>query len=436
MSQIDVVDRSHQPPAGGAAGVAPTDAPTPADFTDEDRRIVSYSEQTLKDGTELARWLEDKRDPEDFQDHFTAVEEFESGGGNFSFFDTVTVSGRAVPVMGIVQDMFYDRQKQADADGILPQVREFILRYFLRVSNARQPSPAADAESESGSPYLRPFDWRPSTGESRIGFGFEQLYYKLRGGPVGKFALEDRAAIVDLRELGRVYDWIVLKVEIFNFNLSYAPLGSGAPKMVYPLKEQTYLLLGPQFVRNREKPEPGVLGEYGYGYAFMPYAPGGPDEMIQYGPGHFAAAFQSVYFKVETSGAITVRASFVVNRPDKVARVDIDPVGWSFQLADLMTFNLASRVMAPVKDAAGRLPIRLTGVDPVGAYISFANFMSGGRAARNLGHSMSVLEKRMLVQHFMQHYEMLNTSLVAWRKIADWTDERTVPAQLTRGVRR
>ena len=436
MPNIDVVDNSHEPRARGSAGVRQMDVETPADFTNEDRRIVSYADRTLKDGVELMRWLEDRRDPEDFAEHFTSVQEFDSGGGNFSFFDTVNVSGTSVPVMGIVQDMFYDRQKKATADQILPQVREFILRYFLRVSNVRQPSAAADSAGESGSPYLRPFDWRPATGESRIGFGFEQLYYKRREGPIGKFAPEDQAAIVDLRELGSVYEWIVLKVEIYNFHLSYAPLGSSAPKMVYPLKEQTYLLLGPQFVRNREKREPGVLGEYGYGYAFMPYAPGGPDEMIQYGPGHFAAAFQSVYFKVETSGEIKVRASFVVNRPDKVARVNIDPVSWSFQLADLMTFNLASKVMAPVKDVAGRLPLRISGVDPIATYISVANFVSGGRAARDLGHSMSVLEKRMLVQHFMQHYEMLNTSLVAWRKIADWTDERTVPASLRQGVRR
>ena len=431
MSHIDVMDSMPQ------SNTAPVvDVDTPATFTTEDRRIVSYAEQTLKDGVELIRWLDDKPDPEDFADHFVSVQEFESGGSNFSFFDTVHVAGRPVPVMGIVQDMFYDRQKKTTGDDILPQVREFILRYFLRISNRRQPSAAADGDGEGGSRYLRPFDWRPSSEESRIGFGFEQLYYKLRGGPIGKFAPEDQAAVVDLREMGRVYEWIVLKVEIFNFNLSYAPLGVGAAKMVYPLKEQTYLLLGPQFVRNRERPEPGVLGEYGYGYSFMPYAPGGPDEMLQYGPGHFTAAFQTVYFKVHTSGEITVRASFLVNRPEKVARVDIDPVGWSLQLADLMTFKLASRLIGPVKDIAGRLPIRINGLDPVRTYISLANFVSGGWAARDLGHSMSVLEKNMLVQHFMQHYEMLNTSLVAWRKVTDWADEKTVPPSLTRGVRR
>ena len=149
-----------------------------------------------------------------------------------------------------------------------------------------------------------------------------------------------------------------------------------------------------------------------------------------------AAAFQSVHFTLMESGDIRARAAFIVNRPQHVARVDIDPVGWGFQLADLMTFNMASRVMAPVKQVAERLPLRVTGVDPIGVYISVANFLSAGRAASELGHSMTVLEKRMLMQHFMQHYEMLINSLLAWRKVSDWTDAAKVPEYCRKGLAR
>jgi hypothetical protein len=226
----------------------------------------------------------------------------------------------------------------------------------------------------------------------------------------------------------------VLKVEVFNFNLSFAPLGAAAPRMMYPLKEQTYLVLGPQFVRNREQLGPGVLGEYGYGYAFVPYAPAGGADMIAYGPGHFVAAFQSVHFQVMDSGDIRVRASFIVNRPDKVARIDIDPIDWSFRLADIVTFNMASRFMGPVKNLAEKLPLRISGIDPISTYISMVNYVSGGRAAQQLGHSMSVLEKKMLLQHFMQHYEMLINSLLVWRKIADWTDSTNLPEYCRHGA--
>jgi len=126
-------------------------------------------------------------------------------------------------------------------------------------------------------------------------------------------------------------------------------------------------------------------------------------------------------------GEIRVRAAFVVNRPTKIASMDVAPVDWSFQIADMMTFNMASRVMAPMKAIAQRLPLRVTGLDPISAYIWMANTITGGMAAQRLGISKEVLEKRMLVQHFMQHYEMLINSLLVWRLVPDWTDADRLP---------
>ena len=55
-------------------------------------------------------------------------------------------------------------------------------------------------------------------------------------------------------------------------------------------------------------------------------------------------------------------------------------------------------------------------------------------AGKRLGHSKAVLEKRMLVQHFMQHYDMLTNSLLAWRMVADWTDHERLPAFCREGI--
>ena len=149
--------------------------------------------------------------------------------------------------------------------------------------------------------------------------------------------------------------------------------------------------------------------------------------MIAYGPGHFAAAIQTVDFKVLEDGEIRVRAAVVVNRPNKIANLDVAPLEWGFQLADLMTFRMASRFMSPVKAVAERLPVRLNGVDPISAYIWMANTLTGGLAEKQFGISKSVREKRMLVQHFMQHYEMLINSLLVWRTVPDWTDHEHLP---------
>jgi hypothetical protein len=430
--------QSSTTPAGGPmAAVAPIQFVPDTNgsrITDLDRAIIAHADRTLAEGVEIQRWWEEKDRVGDYAERFDVVREFNQDDRSFGFFDRAPASGRTIPVMGIVQEMFYDRQKYSTGEAIRAQLQEFVLRYFMRVSHLRQPEAAAEEPKAPRSGFQRALSWLPDRDERRVGMGYQQLYYKLAGsGQVGKFSEEERYRIVDLREIGTTYAWILLKVDIFDFNLSFAPFGAEAMKFQMPMKESTYLVLGPRFVKNCDNPEPGVLGEYGYGYAFVPYAvhPG----PIAYGPGHFAAAVQSVHFKVAANGEIRARAAFVVNRPDKIAKIDIDPIGWSFQMADMMTFNMASRVMNPLKAAADRLPLRVSGVDPIAAYIWMANTMTGGMAGKQLGISKEVLEKRMLVQHFMQHYALLINSLLVWRLVPDWTEADKLPEFCTQGIK-
>jgi hypothetical protein len=429
---------STQPP--GAAATPSTlpsmhfvsDAKAPR-ITDEDRAILALADRTLAEGVEIQRWWEEKDKVGDYAERFDVVREFNQDDRSFGFFDRAPAGGRTIPVMGIVQEMFYDRQKQASGDIIREQLKEFVLRYFMRVSHLRQPEAVAE-EKNAPSGFTRALSWLPDKGERRVGMGYQQLYYKLTNtGEVGKFSEDERFRIVDLRDVGKVYAWIVLKVDIFDFNLQFAPFGAEAMKFQMPMKESTYLVLGPRFVTNRENPEPGVLGEYGYAYAFIehPIYPG----PIAYGPGHFAAAVQSVNFKVAKDGEIRARAAFIVNRPDKIATMDIDPIGWGFQVADMLTFNMASRVMNPLKAAAERLPLRMSGIDPIQTYIWMANTMTGGLAGKQFGITKETLEKRMLVQHFMQHYAMLINSLLVWRLVPDWTEADKLPEFCTQGIK-
>jgi hypothetical protein len=404
-------------------------------ITDVDRAIIAHADRTLANGVEIQRWFEQKDRVGDYAERFDVVREFNQDDRSFGFFDRAPAGGRTIPVMGIVQEMFYDRQKHSSGAEIQAQLREFVLRYFMRVSHLRQPEAFAEEQKAPRSTLQRVLSWLPDHDERRVGMGYQQLYYKLAGsGQVGKFTEGDRYRIVDLREIGPKYAWILLQVDIFDFNLSFAPFGAEAMKFQMPMKESTYLVLGPRFVKEVQDPEPGILGEYGYGYSFVPFAvhPGGP---IAYGPGHFAAAIQTVHFKVADDGEIRARAVFVVNRPDKIAQIDIDPIGWGFQMADLMTFNMASRFMNPLKAAADRLPLRVNGLDPIAAYIWMANTMTGGMAGRQLGISKEVLEKRMLVQHFMQHYALLINSLLVWRLVPDWTDADKLPDFCTQGIK-
>jgi hypothetical protein len=210
-----------------------------------------------------------------------------------------------------------------------------------------------------------------------------------------------------------------------------APFGD-AMKVVYPMKEEAYVVLSPEFITCDERPDGRTLGRFGFGYSFVPYAdaPG----VVAYGPGHFEAAIQTFDFTVKDDGEIDVRAAFVVNRPDQIMKLNIDPIDWSFRMADAVTANMASRVFAPVKRVADKLPLRVPDVDPISAYIRAANLATSGLAARRLGISKVQLEKRMLMQHFMQHHEMLLHSLQVWRAFNTWCDPQTLPDFCHRGM--
>jgi hypothetical protein len=126
-------------------------------------------------------------------------------------------------------------------------------------------------------------------------------------------------------------------------------------------------------------------------------------------------------FRLTADGEIRARALLVVNRPERIAAVDVDPIGWGLQVADLITFRMASRVVSPMLAMTDRLPLKAGQVDPIATYLWMANAMTGGLAEKHLGLSKAVLEKRMLLAHFKQQEETLHRLLQVWRMVPDWT---------------
>lgn len=406
-----------------------------ADLTEQDRLVLQRVDSYLSSGLALKRWWDKTYPANGFRQQFELQRVFNRPGRSFGFFDEVSFDGRTLPVMGNFQDMFYDRPRtptnlqQEAAQWMRDQIREFVLHYFMRVSSFRQP----EASVESGRPApplcLEGFSWCTEQDILRQGFGFSQLYYKLRdNGQVGKF--QDEFAIIDLRELGRKYEWIVVRVRIFDFNVKFNPLGPDGPELAVPLKEESYLVLTRDFILNEDHPSPGVLGQYGLGYAFIKNPTQG---LFAYGPGQFDAAIELINFQVLESGEVRVRMTFVVNRPQRIANVSLDPVNWGFRFADLFSFGLTSRLLAPVKDAFERLPTSVGSFDPVSTYVSLVNALTGNWAGRELCISREQLEKEFLAQHFMQHYTTIVGSLLTWRQIPDWLDSARLPEWVVTG---
>jgi hypothetical protein len=419
----------------------PLDAGASGSLTDTDRAIIRRAEEALADGRALKLWQERKQAAWErgdaaggYEESYELLREFNPADYSFAFLDEAQLDGRVLPVMGSVDDTLYDQPKQAGPRGVQDEFREFVLRYFMRVS-AYQP-PAAYITPRQRPPYtkyLRRLSWCPENRDTRIGFGFSQCYYKLRdSGAVGQFPEEQRQRIVDLREIGTKYEWVVLKVQILQFNVSFRLLGSDAASLVVPLAEASYLAVSRDFISDEDNPEPGVLGHYGFGYAFVKNLEEG---LFGYGPGEFDAAIQLIDFRVLESGQIRSNLVFVANRPVRMMNVELNPVDWGYQLADLLSFGLSSVFLAPLKGALDRVPLGFGTVDPLGSYVSVANQLTGGAAGRDFCVSLEQLERDFLTQHNQQHYQMLVGSLLTWRQIPDWLNTAALPDWVVTGRR-
>lgn len=403
------------------------------DLTDDDRAVLGQVESSLADGAALLSWWRGTDAANAYTRRFPLVRTFNVPDDSFAFFDQAPLPGRTLPVMGIVEDMLYDQPKTGAAPTIRDELREFVLHYFMRISAFERPEAYIDAGNTAAPRLFPTLSWCPTYEANKTGFGFTQLYYKLRdSGEVGKFAEDQQSHIVDLRQIGTKYDWIVLKIRIYDFNFTIRPRGQESVQLIVPLKEESYLVVSPDFLVDEDDPSPDVLGRYGFGYAFIkdPFSSG----PIAYGPGQFAASFQLIHFRVLAGGRIQLNLVFVANRPQQVLNVALDPVAWGLRLADISSFGMASAFLAPVRAVADRLPIRLGGVDPVRGFISLANVFSGGVAARSYCISTEQLERQFLVQHFMQHYQMVTSSLLTWRQQASWLDRASFPQSIIEGT--
>jgi hypothetical protein len=75
---------------------------------------------------------------------------------------------------------------------------------------------------------------------TELGVRLLQIFYKLRHtGETFRFPGYEAFSIVDLRDIGVKYEWVVLKVNIFNFGFRIRPLGQDAPEVVANLNEES-----------------------------------------------------------------------------------------------------------------------------------------------------------------------------------------------------
>jgi hypothetical protein len=414
-----------------------SNVPVSGSLTTEDHVLINRVELYLENGLALKRWWEQAEASNAYEEKFELERTFNRPDNSYGFFGHARYQQELLPVMGNVQNMFYDRPKlnrdvrDETAEGIRQQIREFALHYFMRVSSFRQPDAYVETQRLASPSWLERISACPKPRIVREGFGFSQLYYKLaETGQTGKFTGDDQSRIVDLREVGRKYEWLVLKVRIFDFSLKVRPFGEDGPELVFGLDEESYLVVSRDFIVDAQPSAPGVLGRYGLGYAFIKSP---VKSLLAYGPGEFDAAFELIQFDVLDGGEVRVRMVFVVNRPKGVVNVPIAPFDWSLRAADILTLGVSTKLLAPVKGIIDQLPARIGEFDPVFASIHLLNVLTANQAARQYCISKEQLDKAFLVQHFMQHYRTITGSLMTWRQIGNWLDSASLPEWVVTG---
>jgi hypothetical protein len=401
-----------------------------SELSDSDRELLSNVESALELGRALHAWWEHADAAEQYENRFTLTRTFNQADTSFGFFGHAGIQDRSVPVMGTVEEMLYDQPKHSDREKLRDEFREFVLHYFLRVTDFREPEACVGHQPSNVPEWLRELSWCFDSGSISTGFGYSQHFYKERNtGVIGRFSDAQRFSVVDLRELISKYEWIVLKVRIFDFDLKFTPFGRTRPQIVVPLREESYIVLSSDFLVNETNPSPKIAGCYGFGYAFIKRSSKG---ILAYGPGLFDAAFKRITFRVLHSGQTRVHMVFVANRPTHILNLPF--LDWTVQLADLASLGMVSRFLTPSQEEGKRPQTSGNSFDPLLASITLANLFSGGRAAQDLCISKEQLEKDMLVQHFRQHYQMLLGSLFTWRQIPDWRDTEKLPAWVVTGT--
>lgn len=359
-------------------------------------RLAEYVERYLERGLILKRYWDATQGAN--AERLDLVQTYNRPSESFSFFDSVPLPGGSYPVMGDLMDVFYDRPKTSGsklvaAEWMCEQIRAFVLGYLLRVLDTRSPETFPNAPLYPVPAFLRPISLCPEPSDTRMGFGFSQLAYKLwKNGEIGFFSGAERAKIIDLRELVDKYEWVLALVRIFDFDLSYAPLGNTLPSIKFPLRERQLVVMSRDYLVDRLIPESDMLGAFGIGFSVVP-TPG--ERALAFGPGEFSAGYQTFDFWVHEKGTVRVRANFMVNRPRRI----------------LNFFSL----------------------DPIFSSIHALNLMTGGLAQRELCISREQLEKDMLVKHFRQTYEMLEGSVRIWRLVPNWLNVPALPEWVRTG---
>ena len=426
-----------------------------------DRARISRAESSLREGLALKRWWDKARAAQSSLGKNELLQEVRSGtlshwfpltrgmggtpfcGENFSFgfFDEIRSEGpSALPVVGRSQRTFFDRpmtrhpgtgtptrsrtNEAAERKEIIDywhrQLERFALVYSLNAGNYQScKAPYIDTRRRPLSRYLSVMSTFPSpvSAESTAkGFSHQKVYYKRRSnGRVGKFRRVDQPKI-DLRsvEPNGEYEWLVIKIKIYETHLKLGPAGNDQPHIVVPFDSTRYAVLSREFICQEENPSPGLLGRYGHGYALLnDPAPGTSG----------SHGFQSLDFQIDSDGLILASTAFVTQSPNHTLPFPPQTARSLVRLVNLFSLGLLAPITRPLQATLHAMP-KASAYEMAKGLLETTSTLTGGWSEEVLGLSVRQLQALHLMHDSIGFMNAMESVGHIWRLIPDWT--RTV----------
>jgi hypothetical protein len=282
------------------------------DPPNQDRLLIEKSKQALRQGAQLLSWWRGVSARGGLS-LFPLMPPADPSVTMDAFFDQVTIDGKATPAMGVLQTIRFELSPQA---GPATTLEDYIHRRLL---------PEAHWQNPDGLPG---------------GFGYSALLYKKRGEEVQvRFPDPSDTGNVDLGQIGKLYDWILLQVDLNDFVRSFPPLRRFVKQLAGIIREAAYLVADENFTHDLFPACAGNLAQTDLGYAFVP-ATVYPN-FFGFGPGRFGTAVKLFRFGLADKRTFQVDMAFLLApRSEKVLYFwGFDPVYSVVNLANFLTFN-------------------------------------------------------------------------------------------------
>lgn len=243
-------------------------------FSDLEKSLMEKTEEAIRDGLQLEQWYRQNSPVLAWFPLDLGKNSFRLPNRNEGFFGSLEINGQNQSVMGCREEIELGKTGCATPDRCLA---DFVMGEFLK---------RAHWSHEDGSPG---------------GFSIDQSLYKTMDGRYGRFSPEDSKGCIDWRRLGTDYAWVLLTIEIHDFEFGLGPFRKH-------VREIACVAPNPQFVHVVKNPSDRDVLEISIGYPFVDYAP--LPHHLGFGPGKFGTAIKLYSFYLSRQNEIRVQLSF------------------------------------------------------------------------------------------------------------------------------